>query len=102
MSYQQYRYFNIQINKKGYKRTEPLDEVIKIKKPSKVKSILQLLFDKNEITITSLTDHLKVDTSFLSNILGIDKEFFEKYEESEYKQFTVSDLKIKNNSDFAG
>lgn len=47
ISYQQYRYFYMLINKHNYKQMEPLDNEIPIKKPAKVKTILQLIFEKN-------------------------------------------------------
>lgn len=95
INYQQYRYFHMMINQKGYKTIEPLDTEIKIMKPGKVKSILQLLFDKGYLSLGTLLNTLKVDLDFLVQLLGIEKEFFEKYKEDTTKQFTVTDLNIK-------
>ncbi|QWG51690.1 ImmA/IrrE family metallo-endopeptidase [Bacillus mycoides] len=97
LDYQKYRYFNIKLNKQGYKIREPLDDEIKIMKPGKVKSILQLLFDRNYLSLGTLLDTLKVDVEFLSNLTGIEKEFFEKYHNNLAKEFTVSDLNLKIN-----
>ncbi|WP_025148443.1 XRE family transcriptional regulator [Bacillus sp. H1a] len=97
LDYQKYRYFNIKLNKQGYKVREPLDDEIKIMKPGKVKSILQLLFDRNYLSLGTLLDTLKVDVEFLSNLTGIEKEFFEKYQNDLAKEFTVSDLNLKIN-----
>ncbi|HDX9546462.1 spr1629 family repressor/antitoxin [Bacillus cereus] len=97
LDYQKYRYFNIKLNKQGYKIREPLDDEIKIMKPGKVKSILQLLFDRNYLSLGTLLDTLKVDVEFLSNLTGIEKEFFEKYHNDLAKEFTVSDLNLKIN-----
>lgn len=97
LDYQKYRYFNIKLNKQGYKIREPLDDEIKIMKPGKVKSILQLLFDRNYLSLGTLLDTLKVDVGFLSSLTGIEKEFFEKYHNDLAKEFTVSDLNLKIN-----
>ncbi|MCP9227227.1 XRE family transcriptional regulator [Bacillus mycoides] len=97
LDYQKYRYFNIKLNKQGYKMREPLDDEIKIMKPGKVKSILQLLFDRNYLSLGTLLDTLKVDVEFLSNLTGIEREFFEKYHNDLAKEFTVSDLNLKIN-----
>ncbi|EJS68649.1 spr1629 family repressor/antitoxin [Bacillus cereus] len=97
LDYQKYRYFNIKLNKQGYKIREPFDDEIKIMKPGKVKSILQLLFDRNYLSLGTLLDTLKVDVEFLSNLTGIEREFFEKYHNDLAKEFTVSDLNLKIN-----
>lgn len=95
LDYQQYRYFNIMINKQGYKVTEPLDGDIKITRPGKVKSILQLLFDNGHLSLGTLLDTLKIDIEFLTVLLGIEKAFFDKYQMDLSRQFTVSDLNLK-------
>lgn len=94
MEYQQYRYFFMSINKKGYRTQEPLDEKIPISRPMKLKSILQLLFEKGIYTLSTLTDELKVDQEFLTLVTGIEKEFFDQYRQSEQKVFTTSILSL--------
>jgi hypothetical protein len=39
-------------------------------------------------------DDLKVDTPFLSLITGIDEAFFEKYQATEQRTFSISDISI--------
>ncbi|MBY0027953.1 ImmA/IrrE family metallo-endopeptidase [Priestia aryabhattai] len=95
LDYQQYRYFNIKLNQLGYKVVEPLDDKLKVMRPGKVRSILQLLFDKNYLSLRTLLDTLMVDIEFLSNLLGIEEEFFKKYQNDLSKEFTVSDLNLK-------
>lgn len=97
IDYQQYRYFYMSINKKGYKITEPLDKEIPINRPTKVKSILQLLFDNGLYTVSEIMDELKVDLSFLTLLTGIEIEFFEKHQQNENRKFTVTDLHFKTN-----
>lgn len=97
LDYQKYRYFNIKLNRQGYKIREPLDEEIKVMKPGKVRSILQLLFDRKYLSLGALLDLLMVDVEFLSNLLGIEMEFFKKYQNELAKEFTISDLNLKVN-----
>lgn len=97
MEYQQYRYFCMSINKKGYKTLEPLDDEISISTPMKVKSILQLLFEKGIYSVSNLMDELKVDQEFLTYLTGIEKEFFDKFHQKERKVFTTNELVFKQN-----
>ncbi|WP_255287099.1 hypothetical protein [Bacillus cereus] len=66
-------------------------------KPGKVKSILQLLFDRKYLSLGVLLDLLMVDVGFLSNLLGIEMGYFEKYQNELAKEFTVSYLNLKVN-----
>lgn len=95
LEYQQYRYFFMSINKKGYRKIEPLDNEIPISRPMKMKSILQLIFEKGIFTVSGLMDDLKVDQEFLTMITGIEKEFFTNYRLKERKDFTVNELIFK-------
>lgn len=94
LTHQQFRYFFMSINKKGYRKLEPLDYDIPIEHPMKIQSILQLLFEKGIYSVSSLTDDLKVDISFLAIITGINEAFFEKHQRSEQRNFSVSDISI--------
>jgi Zn-dependent peptidase ImmA (M78 family)/DNA-binding XRE family transcriptional regulator len=95
INYQQYRYYYMLINKKGYKIQEPLDDKISIERPMKIKSILQLLFKNNIYSLSSLMNDLKVDQGFFTVLTGIEEEFFEAYRELENKNFSISELEIK-------
>lgn len=94
MSHQQYRYFYMSINKRGYRKAEPLDEILPIERPMKVRSILQLLFEKKVIDLEKLLEELKVKISFLSDITGIEEAFFEKYLDQERKVFSIHEIRI--------
>ncbi|KEF38699.1 putative Zn peptidase [Schinkia azotoformans MEV2011] len=94
ITHQQFRYFYMSINKKGYRKNEPLDSDIPIERPMKIRSILQLLFEKKIISLEHLTDELKVDISFLTIITGIEEDFFKKYANIEQQSFSINDLKI--------
>lgn len=95
INYQQYRYYYMLINKKGYKTLEPLDDEIPVKNPTKIKSILQLIFDEKLYTVTGLLDVLKVDVTYLTQLTGINESFFINYQTKEERRFSVSELKVK-------
>lgn len=75
----QYRYFWTSINKKGYKKIEPLDKDIKLSRPVKMNSLLDLFFNKKVISPEFLLDDLKVEPQFLKNIANIDNQLIQKY-----------------------
>lgn len=94
ITHQQFRYFFMSINKNGYRKEEPLDAVLPIEKPMKVRSILQLILEKKIIDLEQLTEELKVDIKFLSSITGIEEGFFAKYHDNNQQSFSINDLKI--------
>jgi Zn-dependent peptidase ImmA (M78 family) len=97
IDYQQYRYFFMSINKKGYRQIEPLDHDIAINHPTKIMSILQLLFEKGFYSVSGLMDDLRVDQSFLTVLTGIPEDFFSKHLQNEDRKFTVDELGFKLN-----
>ncbi|KOY80269.1 XRE family transcriptional regulator [Lysinibacillus macroides] len=94
ITHQQFRYFYMSINKRGYRTEEPLDTSIPLERPMKIRSILQLLFDKKIISLGQLMEELKVDIRFLAIITGIEEAFFEKYSKEDFKSFSIDDLKV--------
>ncbi|QTD40301.1 ImmA/IrrE family metallo-endopeptidase [Sporosarcina sp. Te-1] len=95
MEYQQYRYFFMSINRKGYKIIEPLDDQIPVSRPTKLKSVFQLVFEKGIYTVSDLLEELKVDQKFLTKLTGIEEAFFYSYRQKERKSFTMSELVVK-------
>lgn len=94
ITHQQFRYFFMSINKNGYRKEEPLDAILPIEKPMKVRSILQLILEKKIINLEQLTEELKVDIKFIASITGIEEEFFVKYLDNNQQSFSINDLKI--------
>lgn len=95
MSYQQLRYFFMSINKNDYKRKEPLDDIIPLERPNKVRSIFRLLFEEGLLSPSEITESLKIDLEFLSMVTGIELKFFRKYIPERQKIFSKKDLTIK-------
>lgn len=95
ISYQQYRYFNIMLSRLKYKNIEPLDKELTIPRPGKLRSILQLLFEKDYLPLETLLDLMEVEIDFLTKLTGIEKDFFVRYQQQEPVQFSVRDLEFK-------
>lgn len=81
----QYRYFWSLINKKGFKKIEPLDNTIELPKPVKINSLMDLLFRKQVLTPEQILDDYKVEPEFFHHVLRIHPKLFYKFME-EYKE----------------
>ncbi|WP_176449042.1 hypothetical protein [Lentibacillus sp. CBA3610] len=95
ISYQQYRYFNIKLNRLKYKQIEPLDRELKVPRPGKLRSILQLLFEKEYLPLDELMNAMEVDIGFLTNLTGIEEDFFKHYQLQQARTFSIKDLDFK-------
>ena len=65
---------------KDYKVTEPLDRQIPLKRPTKIRSILDTLFSSRLINLQDLLRSKNIQVGYLSYLLEIDLDFFEKYQ----------------------
>lgn len=89
-------YFYRQIAKKRYKVIEPLDLELIVKKPSKVRSILDVILSNNLLTLEQLGANQKVSLQFFSQIFSFDIKFFDKYKANDMAKFdNVIPLKRK-------
>ncbi|MEY8752887.1 spr1629 family repressor/antitoxin [Alkalicoccobacillus gibsonii] len=80
MTSKDHRNFYAALHRKSYLKREPLDEVIPIQKPMKVKTIIDLVSNKNLLDLHQLLESdWKVEESFLHRLTGIDATFFSKY-----------------------
>ncbi|MFS1664098.1 XRE family transcriptional regulator [Streptococcus sp. zg-JUN1979] len=86
----QHGYFYRLINKNGYRISEILDDEIVVRRPSKVRSMLNTIL-LNVLTLESLSSTLKVDSRFLAYLLSVKPQFFDKYKK------TISDEERFNN-----
>lgn len=98
LSQEQYSYFWRSITRKGYKKIEPLDEKLTIVRPSKVKSILKLLFENSIIDFEYLTDKkFFAEPEYFYNLTGISTDFFETYKKNKDIDFESNNLvKLKS------
>jgi len=82
MSYQQYRYFNISLNKKGYKIVEPLDLEFTIVRPQRLKKMFEFVFESGVIKLNTFLDSSELRIKALVSKFQVDEEVFKKYLES--------------------
>lgn len=89
-------YFYRQLAKKEYKVIEPLDRELIVKKPSKVRSILDVILSNNLLTLDQLSANQKVSLQFFSQLFNFDIKFFDKYKANDVIKFdNVIPLKRK-------
>lgn len=75
-----HRNFYAAMHRKEYLKIEPLDEIIPLQKPMKIKTIIDLVSKKGLVDIRQMIDNdWKVEISFFYRMTGIDPNFFNKY-----------------------
>lgn len=97
-----HRNFYAALHRKGYLQREPLDELLPLQKPMKVKSIIDLVSKKGIIDMRQMVENdWKVEISFFHRLTGIDSKFFEKYlvTKQDFGLENVIDLSSHTSSD---
>ncbi len=80
MEPKEHRNFYAAMHRKGYLKMEPLDEIIPLQKPMKIKTIIDFSSKKGLVDIYPMIDNdWKVELSFFYRMTGIDPNFFKKY-----------------------
>ncbi|KQO18614.1 spr1629 family repressor/antitoxin [Paenibacillus sp. Leaf72] len=75
-----HRNFYAAMHRKGYLEFEPLDNVIPIQKPMKIKTIIDFVSKKGVIDIGQMIENdWKAEIPFFHQLTGIDSSFFNKY-----------------------
>lgn len=75
-----HRNFYAAMHRKGYLKIEPLDELIPLQKPMKIKTIIDFVSKKGLVDIRQMIDNdWKAEISFFHRMTGIDPNFFNKY-----------------------
>lgn len=90
-----HRNFYAALHRKDYLKVEPLDEIIPIQKPQKVKSIIDLLVKKKLIDVRQMIESdWMVEIEFFHKITGISNSFFNKYlvMEQDFELVEVNEL----------
>lgn len=80
---QQNTYFYRQIAKKDYRKKEPLDEEMILKRPGKIRSIMQLVFSNQLLSLADFLEDLHVETDYVSKLFTIEKDFFSPFQNNE-------------------
>ncbi|WP_338554104.1 XRE family transcriptional regulator [Paenibacillus sp. KS-LC4] len=75
-----HRNFYAALHRKGYLELEPLDNVIPIQKPMKMKTIIDFVSKKGVIDIGRMLENdWKAEIPFFHQLTGIDASFFNQY-----------------------
>ncbi|GAF21007.1 transcriptional regulator, XRE family [Bacillus sp. JCM 19047] len=78
LEYEKYRRFNMAINRKGYRKREPLDDKIPLVKPARLKSLFDIVFT-NEMSLEEFLRKYNIEVGFLTRIFGFETAFLVKY-----------------------
>lgn len=90
-----HRNFYAALHRKGYLKREPLDDILPIQKPQKVKTIIDLIVKKEIIDIHEMMERdWMVEIEFFHRLTGIDISFFNKYlvSEQDFELVYVNDF----------
>ncbi|NWO15180.1 ImmA/IrrE family metallo-endopeptidase, partial [Virgibacillus sp.] len=90
-----HRNFYAALQRKGYLKREPLDDILPIQKPQKVKTIIDLIVKKEIIDIHEMMERdWMVEIEFFHRLTGIDISFFNKYlvSEQDFELVYVNDF----------
>ena len=79
MTYQQYRYFNILLNKKKYKKIEPLDDEFLIIKPLRIQKMFEFIFENDIVNLKKFLEDQGLSSKGLANKFNLDHEFLRQY-----------------------
>ncbi|MNC22218.1 helix-turn-helix protein [compost metagenome] len=75
-----HRNFYAAMHRKNYLKVEPLDQIIPIQKPLKMKTIIDFVAKKGILNINNMIENdWKTEISFFHYMTGIDHAFFDKY-----------------------
>lgn len=76
----EHRNYYAALHRRDYLKCEPLDETLPIKRPQKVKSIFDLVMERDIINFEKmLAKDWLIEVEFLYRLTGIDSDFFRNY-----------------------
>lgn len=87
LTFEENRYFYATLNRKDYKKNEPLDEDIPIIRPGKVRSLLDLILKNRLISLDDLFNDYYIDRSFLESLFGFEDGFLSKYSDISNREY---------------
>jgi len=79
MTYQQYRYFNILLNKKKYKQIEPLDRELLIIRPTRIQKMFEFIFENNIMNLNSFLDEHGLSSKGVAKKFNLGEAFLRQY-----------------------
>lgn len=93
LTFEENRYFYTTLNRKSYRKNEPLDEDISIVKPGKIRSLLDLIFKNQLLSLNDFLNHYYLDRVFLEDLFGFENKYLAQYGETlDREYFTNSNV----------
>lgn len=93
LTFEENRYFYATLNRKGYRKNEPLDEDISIVRPGKIRSLLDLIFKNQLLSLNDFLNHYYLDRVFLEDLFGFENKYLTQYSETlDREYFTNSNV----------
>lgn len=81
IDYEQKKRLLIQVSSRGWRKKEPLDNIIPIEQPRLAKNIWSLMLENSLINESTILDELKLPKKFIANIIGIEANQLVTYSE---------------------
>jgi Zn-dependent peptidase ImmA (M78 family) len=78
ISENQFTYINIQLSTEGYRKREPLDDVIPMEKPTLLENAFKALKDHELLTVSKAIEDLFISPEDFFQVTGLPKEMMEK------------------------
>lgn len=87
LTFEENRYFYATLNRKGYRKNEPLDEDISIVRPGKIRSLLDLIFKNQLLSLNDFLNHYYLDRVFLEELFGFENKYLTQYNEISHREY---------------
>lgn len=87
LTFEENRYFYATLNRKNYRKNEPLDEDIAIVKPGKIRSLLDLILKNQLFSLNDILNDYYINRSFLESLFGLENNFLSKYHEEYNREY---------------
>ncbi|ARF69785.1 transcriptional regulator [Paenibacillus larvae subsp. pulvifaciens] len=79
LSFEENRYFYSSLNRKKYRKEEPLDADIPVIKPGKTRALFDMVFENRLISLNELLATYNIECSFLAQMFSFEQGFLDKY-----------------------
>ncbi|MEP2447766.1 MAG: XRE family transcriptional regulator [Balneola sp.] len=74
-----YKNLQINISKRGWRKNEPLEDLIELETPSLAQRAFDLIFKEKLISVQEMEDKIGLFSAEIEKICGLEKGFFDKY-----------------------
>ncbi|MGG0506262.1 XRE family transcriptional regulator [Priestia megaterium] len=92
INYNQYQYLMRQMSSKGYRKSEPLDDLINVSRPTVLEKAIKLLLANDILTSKEILDHLELPKEKVDSLLGLEEDTLN------FNNTNSSLIKLSNNS----